>query len=70
MLLEAAIILLKALLAFIAIFVVFITYKHFAAIRRLNFYQDQGIESIPGARRFFLGNTIDFKEREDLVKKR
>ena len=35
---------------------------HVRAMWRLSFYEKQGAVVFPGARRFFFGNSLDFKE--------
>ena len=38
---------------------VYICYKHFRAMRRLDFYRKQGIPIAPGHNTFFIGNGLD-----------
>ena len=56
--------LLKILIALIVFSVAFLAWKHFKAMRRCNFYRNQGIFVAQGAGNFFLGNFIDLADWE------
>ena len=60
--------LLKVCFSIIGFFLVVFTWKHFKAIRRLNYYKKQGATIACGADRYFLGNLGDLANREKLVK--
>lgn len=69
MFLQIVLLLCKALVSLILLYFAVITWKHFKAMRSLNFYEAQGFTIACGARRFFLGNLVDLVRREEIVKK-
>ena len=70
MILQAIFLLLKVLVSFIAVILFYITWKHFKAMKRLDFYKAQGVSISPGSRKFFFGSMSDLmnksKHQKDL----
>ena len=62
MLAELVIFILKVIAAFALIYFLVLAVLHCRALKKLRYYERQGAVAFPGARRFFFGNSIDFKE--------
>ena len=59
---------LKVLIAVTVLFALFIVSEHFKAMRNLDRMIAEGAVQVPGARRFYVGNILDFLDREKQAK--
>ena len=60
--------LLVVTLAIVGALVLFAIYKHTSMIKKIEFYEKQGILVYPGAKKPFIGNVPDFANYEKLAK--
>ena len=48
--------------------ILFLTWKHFQTMQRLNFYKEQGVYIVEGAHRFFFGNMPEVEAQRAAAK--